>query len=249
MSATQDFRRGLALAGRGVGHALGDGRALRSCWPLALAGAGITLLLQAAGVVLVLRYVRSDDAAGWLAAAWVLARVVLVIAALGGGALLGLLLTALLLPLLAERILLTSLRSLDPERAARLSALTGLPLEAQVVNAVRRLVAFVAFALLGLALSFVPLLGLVLGPATEALVGARFLSWELLEPWMTLTGRSHERQRALLARTRALLMGFALPFVPLLAIPLVGPFAFAIAQAAAALLLHEESSHFSDQAD
>jgi uncharacterized protein involved in cysteine biosynthesis len=130
-----------------------------------------------------------------------------------------------------------SLAAIDPARARSLEGEAGLPFKEAAGIAVRRLLRLVGFTLLALLLSLVPVLGWLLGPALGLSNAARFLAWELLEPWLTKRGMRYVEQRAFLRAHRATLLGFALPALGLLAIPLAGPFLFALLQAAAAHLV------------
>jgi len=235
--------RGMRLGVRGVAHALHRGRVLQTCWPLFLTSLLLTVVLQAGGVALALRLTRGDDTLAWWAAAVMLAlRVFGVIAALGAGAILGLMLTALFVPLMAERIFMTSYRALDAPAATALATLPGFPLRTEITYGLRRLAGFLPRIVGAFLLTFIPLLGLIAGPATEAYVAARFLAWELLEPWLSRRSVDWDGQVALMREKRWLLIGFALPFAPALAIPLLGPFMFTLAQAAMPLLVAEELS-------
>lgn len=241
MSLAGDLLHGARLAFEGTVHAFRRGRVLTTCWPLFLTSLVLTLALQAAGVWAALRLTRGDDAHAWWAVAGMVAlRFLGILAALALGAVLGLLLTALFVPLMAERIFLTSYRALDAPEAETLAGAPGLPLREEMVQALRRIARFLPRFLGALALSFVPILGLVAGPVAQAYVAARFLGWELLEPWFSRRSASWAEQITLLRQHRRVLLGFALPFVPALAIPLVGPFLFTVAQAAVVVLVREE---------
>lgn len=239
-SGLSDILRGARFAFQGATHAFRRGRVLQTCWPLFLTSLVLTLLLQGGLILLVLRFTRGDDVRAWWAVAgMVVLRFLGIVASLIAGALLGLLLTTLFVPLLTERIFYTSWRALDAARADELLAAEGLSLRQEIGFGLRRLGRLLPRIIGAFLLSFVPLLGLLLGPAAEAFVAARFLSWELLEPWMSRRAMSWDEQIALLQRERWLLVGFALPFVPSLAIPLVGPFLFTVAQAAMPVLVRE----------
>ena len=240
-SGRSEILRGARLAIRGSSHALLRGRVLQTCWPLFLTSLALTLLLQAGGIALALRLTRGDDARAWWAAAGMVAlRFLGVLAALGLGAVLGLMLTALVVPLMGERIFLTSYRALDAPATEALEALKGLTLREEVGFGLRRLARFLPRIAGAFLLSFIPLLGLLAGPAAEAYVASRFLSWELLEPWLSRRAVPWDAQLALLREKRWVLVGFALPFLPALAIPLLGPFLFTVAQAAIVVLVREE---------
>jgi uncharacterized protein involved in cysteine biosynthesis len=240
-SRTRSLLRGVRLGGRGLRHALLSGAVLRTCWPLAVIGLALGLLLQILAAWGVLSLTRvPEDAAAWLVvSAWIV-RVVGLVAGIVVASIAAILGTGLIVPLLGDRILLAALRPLDPGRAARLEASVGLGAGGQVIASLRRLLGFVAWSLLAFAVSFIPFAGVVLGPSLEAAIAARFLGWELLEPAFSRLGMSAASQRAFLASHRWELLGFALPFVPGLAVPLLGPALFALAQGAAAVLMHEE---------
>ncbi len=239
--ALASILRGAALAVRGTGHAISRGSVLTTCWPLYLVTVAVTLIVQGLLVWQALRLTESGaDAGAWAAVGLALLRVLAVLAALGGGAVLGLLIAALAVPLFAERIFLTSLRALAAERAVALERAPGLPIKVEVAHGLRRIGRFIPRFLGAVTLTLVPLIGPLLGPAAQVYVASRFLGWELLEPLLASEGMSYADQIARLARHRWLLVGFALPFIPVLAVPLAGPFFFTVAQAAIALLVHEE---------
>lgn len=236
-----DILRGARLAFRGTLHAFRRGRVLRTCWPLYLTSLALTLLAQGGLVALVLRFTRGDDAHAWWAVAGMVAlRFLGILASLVAGAIIGTLLTAIFVPLLTERIFYESWRGLDAARADALASAEGLTLKQEIVHGIRRLARFLPRLAGAFLLSFVPLLGLALGPAAQAYVSARFLSWELLEPWFSRRAAGWDEQVDLLKQKRWILIGFGLPFIPALAIPLLGPFLFTVAQAAAPVLVREE---------
>jgi len=145
----------------------------------------------------------------------------------------------LLVPLLAERIFFAGLRELAPERAAELARLPGLTLPQSVGISLRRLGRYVVLTVAILAFSWIPLIGTVGGPLLQLLHTARALGGELVDPYLSRLGLLWPEQRAIIVRHRAPLIGFALPWVPTLAIPFVGPLVFAVAQAAVASLVVE----------
>jgi len=233
--------RGARLGLRGLRHALLSGAVLRTCWPLALIGLGLGLLLQVLAAGAVLHFTRAPDhASAWVVAASWIARVVGLAAGILVAAVAAILGTGLIVPLLGERILVAALRPLDPARAQLLDAAAGLPVGTQILASLRRLLRFIAWSMLALLASFIPIVGAVVGPTLEVFVAARFLGWELLEPAFSKIEMSFKAQRSYLAGHRWLLIGFALPFVPGMAVPLLGPALFALAQAGTAVLLHEE---------
>ena len=88
-------------------------------------------------------------------------------------------------------------------------------------------------------LALVPVLGVLLGPLAQLWFGSRMLSWELLDPYFERRGLDHANQRATMRAHRATMFGFGAPWTLLLAIPILGPLGFGLAQAGAALLVAE----------
>ncbi len=153
--------------------------------------------------------------------------------------LLALFVVNIVFPFLGERVFMAGLRVVDPARADELMAAEGLGFSTSVLGSVRRLVYFVGVTLLVFALTLVPLLGALLGPIAQLWFTARMLSWELLDPYFERRGLVYADQRALLKQVRGTMFGFGVPYTLLLALPIVGPLGFGLAQAAASLLVSE----------
>jgi len=153
--------------------------------------------------------------------------------------LLALFVVNIVFPFLGERVFMAGLRVVDPARADELMAAEGLGFSTSVLGSVRRLVYFVGVTLLVFALTLVPLLGALLGPMAQLWFTARMLSWELLDPYFERRGLVYADQRALLKQVRGTMFGFGVPYTLLLALPIVGPLGFGLAQAAASLLVSE----------
>lgn len=153
--------------------------------------------------------------------------------------LLALFVVNIVFPFLGERVFMAGLRVVDPARADELMAAEGLGFSTSVLGSVRRLLYFVGVTLLVFALTLVPLLGAVLGPIAQLWFTARMLSWELLDPYFERRGLVYGEQRAVLKQQRGTMFGFGVPYTLLLALPIVGPLGFGLAQAAAALLVSE----------
>ena len=94
------------------------------------------------------------------------------------------------------------------------------------------LLTFIAFGV-----SLIPIVGIVAAPAIQLFGTARALSWELLDPWFDLNRMPYAEQKAFVADHKGLFLGFGLPYSLLMAIPIVGPMTFGIAQSGAALLV------------
>jgi uncharacterized protein involved in cysteine biosynthesis len=89
------------------------------------------------------------------------------------------------------------------------------------------------------ALSFVPLVGAVVAPLLQTWITARALSWELLEPYFDKLALDRRGQARVLDEHRTITVGFAVPFVFVMAVPILGPLVYGLAQGAAALLVAE----------
>ena len=143
----------------------------------------------------------------------------------------------LALPMLGERIFLAALDGAAPGLAADLRSRPGRPLLASMAASARRLLRFVALTALAAAVGLVPVAGGLAGPALAAYAGAHLLTRELLDPYFDRAGLDEATSRQILRRTRHALLGFGLPYSLAMAVPLVGPLLFGLAQAAAAALV------------
>ena len=231
---------GVALALRGLRLATRSREVRRVYFHLALTLVVTTLALMAGLGWAIWAWIPSpEDPAGWLRALlWTLK--------LGGTALammaaplVALFMVNMALPFLGERVFMAGLRQVDPARAAELEAAGGVGLGRSVTSSARRLLYFLGVTALTLALTLVPVLGVVLGPAAQLWFTSRMLSWELLDPYLDRRGVDYAGQRALMKRHRAAMFGFGAPWTLLFALPVVGPLGFGLAQAAAPLLVTE----------
>ncbi|MEZ4451328.1 MAG: EI24 domain-containing protein [Nannocystaceae bacterium] len=144
-----------------------------------------------------------------------------------------------LVPVLAERTFLAALGVLRPARARALAEAEGLSFSAGVGLTLRRLVHFLGVTILCFAVTFIPLVGAILGPLLQLAATARALTWELLDPYFDRRRMSYAEQRALLRARRGAIIGFGAPLSFVLGIPLVGPLFFGLAQAGVAMLVAE----------
>ncbi|NJK32509.1 MAG: EI24 domain-containing protein, partial [Deltaproteobacteria bacterium] len=92
------------------------------------------------------------------------------------------------------------------------------------------------FLLLGL----VPVVGSIAGAIGQTWLTARTVGWELVDPYFDRLGMGWSEQREFVREHRRSLLGFGLPLSLILAIPLVGPLLFGLAQAAAAVYVVRE---------
>lgn len=144
-----------------------------------------------------------------------------------------------LFPLLGERVFLAGVRAVDPARADALAALEGLPLRASIPQNLIRMMLFIGLSAVSFAVSLVPVVGAIAGPVLQTYFTARALAWELLDPYFEKLETRFDAQHVYVKRHRASLVGFALPFSFVMAIPLLGPLVFGVAQAAMGTLVIE----------
>lgn len=229
---------GVSLALRGLRLALASSAVRRLYLRLALA-LTVTAALLVAGLGYVIWAVIPAPTSAWLAVlAWSL-RVVATAVTLLVAPLLALFLVNIVLPFLGEDVFLAGLRAVDPARADELAAARGTALATAVGSSVRRLLYFVGVSVAIFGVALVPVFGVVLGPLAQLWFTARMLSWELLDPYFERRGIDYGGQRAAMKAHRATMFGFGAPWAMLLAIPVVGPLGFGLAQAGAALLVRE----------
>lgn len=197
-------------------------------------------VLDVLGIWTVLHLIPIGDGASWweVVLLWV-GRVIGIGVVLLAAPLVGLALVNLAFPFLGERVFLAAMRVVSPVRAEQLAAQPGLPLSTALGVAALRLLWFVALSVGAFLVSFVPVAGQVLGPVLQGYLGARGLAWELLDPYLDKLGLGFSEQRAFVAAHRPALVGFGLPLTFLMAIPLLGPLLFGLAQGAAAQLVVE----------
>jgi uncharacterized protein involved in cysteine biosynthesis len=238
MSAGSGIVVGFSTAMRGLKLATASKDVRATYVQLVLVLLAVSTVLDVAGIWAVWHWTGSDPGDAW----WqVLAMVLLRIAGIGivllAAPVLALRVVDLVFPLLGERVFLAALRLVAPARAEQLAAAPGLPLSTSIANSIVRTLSFFAQSVGVFALSFVPVAGAVIGPLLQAYLTARALSWELLEPYFDKLALDRKGQARVLDEHRTVTIGFALPFVFVMAIPIVGPLVYGLAQGAAALLV------------
>lgn len=231
MKATSELVLGLRSASEGVRAAWHSAEVRRTYAALALALLAITTVLDVAGIWTVVAWTRIDDGTWWEVAVMVLLRLAGIAMVLLAAPVIAMFLVQALFPFLGERVFLAGLRVIAPERAAALAAAAGRPFLTTFVDALVRLALFLVLTLALFLLSLVPVVGSVLGPVLQTWRSAIALAWELLDPYFDKRGLDRDAQRELLRRHQSRLLGFALPFTFVMAIPLVGPLIFGLAQA------------------
>lgn len=234
------FAAGLSAVWSGLGLAVRSAQVRRTYVQLVAVLFLAAALLDAAGIWAVLHYTPIDDGTSWWATVglWV-ARIVGIVAVLLVAPLVALSLVNLVFPLLGERVFIAALRVVSPARAEQLDALPGTPAATAVVVALLRLLLFFGMSLVAFVVSLVPVVGQVAGPVFQGYLSARGLAWELLDPYLDKLQLGFGEQRAFVAAHRPALVGFGLPLTVLMAIPVVGPLMFGLAQGAAAQLVVE----------
>lgn len=240
-AAPSSLSRGLQLAARGLRIALASPEVRRAYVHLAavLVALAVALTVLLGGLLWWMVPVDGDMSwTTWLGR-WAL-RVGGSLLALMAAPMLALFVVNLGLPVLADRVFMAGMRAAAPELAARLDRPTGLGFVASSVGNLRRGLRFLGVTIALGALALVPFVGPVLGPPLQLWYAARTLTWELLDPYFERAGHDYPRQRGIVAARRATLAGFGLPWAALMALPLLGPLLFGLAQAAVAALVMEE---------
>ena len=230
---------GVSAARRGAASAWASAAVRRVYVQLVLALVAVATVLDALGIWAVVAWTRGGEESVWWTIALVLLRIAGICIVLLVAPIVALFVINALFPFLGQRVFFAGLRQLAPARADELEARPGLPFATSLVNTLVRLVLFLVTSAALFVLSFVPVLGSVAGPALQAWRTAIALGWELLDPYFDKLACTRQEQHAILSRHQAPLLGFALPFVVVMAVPIAGPLVFGLAQAAIATLVVE----------
>jgi CysZ protein len=232
------FAAGFGAAVRGLSTAAGNPEVRKTYRQLVLAIFVLCAGLEVGGVWGVWEWTRAGADTGWLAVTGlILLRIAGVAMVLLASPVLAVFAANLLFPALSERVFLAGLRQVAPRRAAELAEQPGLPTSSALTGSLRRLMAYVAASLGVLAWSLVPVVGALTAPWLQGYFTARMLGWELLDPYLDRLGLDHGAQRQFVGENRLALVGFALPCAFIMAVPVVGPLLFGLAQAAAGTLV------------
>ncbi|MEM6991968.1 MAG: EI24 domain-containing protein [Myxococcota bacterium] len=232
------FSEGMGAAFRGLGGALSDVEVrTASIRMVGVLFVAITAL-SVAGIWGVTSLTPIDgDAAWWVIGLYWALRVAGIVLVLFISPIVALTGVNLVFPLLAERLFYSALATVNPARAAELSARPGLPIAQGVADALHRLALFFGLSVLAFLLSLVPVLGSIGGPVVQAYLTSRSIGWEMLDPYFDKLEWRFDDQQRFVARHRSALVGFGLPISLLMMIPIVGPLIFGLAQASAAVLV------------
>jgi uncharacterized protein involved in cysteine biosynthesis len=231
---------GISAARRGAAAAWASASVRRVYVQLVLVLVLVATVLDALGIWAVVEWTRGGgDESVWWTIALVLLRIAGICIVLLVAPIVALFLINGLFPFLGQRVFFAGLRQIAPARADELEARAGLPFATSLLNTLVRLVLFLVTSAALFVLSFVPVLGSIAGPVLQAWRTAIALGWELLDPYFDKLASTRQEQHAILARHQAPLLGFALPFVIVMAVPIAGPLVFGLAQAAIATLVVE----------
>ncbi len=182
----------------------------------------------------------ADDAALWLVVVLWAARVIGTVATLLIGPLLAIFIVNIAFPMFNKGVFLAGLRVIDPARAAALEAKPGMPLGVSIAIPLWRLVKFVVLSTGLLLLGLVPVIGSIAAAILQTWLTAKTVATELMDPYFDCLDIRYAEQKQFISRMRKPLVGFGLPVSLLLAIPIVGPLTFGLAQAAAAVFVARE---------
>ena len=237
---TRPFVAGASAAWRGLQTATRAPEVKRTYLQMVLVLFALAVALDVAGIWGVLQWTAGDGSEGWWAnVGRLLLRIAGIALVLLIAPVVSMFLVNILFPLFGERVFFASMRTLSPERASDLEQRDGLPIIASIGHSVVRLLLFLGLSLLTFAISLIPVAGAIIAPILQIYFGARAIAWEMLDPYFDKLQMKFDDQHAFAKRNRAALLGFGLPYGFVMAVPLVGPFVFGLAQAAAAFLIVE----------
>jgi CysZ protein len=234
------YSRGARAAGDGIKLALRSKDVGRAYLRAALVIFALTVVIDTATIFGLFHFTTpAEDAAMWLVVVLWLARVIGTIGLLLIGPLLAIFTVNTAFPVFNKELFLAGLRVVDPARAAALEAKPGMPIAPAVGIALRRMIKFVVLSVMLFMLGLVPVIGL--GAALLQLwLTTRTVAWELMDPYFDCLDIRYAEQKQFVQRLQKPLLGFGFPISLLLAVPIVGPLCFGLAQAAAATFVARE---------
>lgn len=231
------FVSGASAAFRGLQVATRTPQVRRTYIQLALALLGVSVVLDILGIWAIVRWTGGGGDTWWAALALILLRIAGIAIVLLAAPVIALFVINIAFPFLSERVFLAGLRTAAPARADELSRSDGLPLTTGMLDNLLRMLLFIGLSVATFAISLVPLVGPLAGPALQTYFAARALGWEMLDPYFDKLRLRFDEQHRFVRRHRVPIVGFGLPFSLLMAIPLFGPVLFGMAQAAAGVLI------------
>jgi uncharacterized protein involved in cysteine biosynthesis len=169
----------------------------------------------------------------------VLAIVIATVLALVLAPVTGLFVVGAAFPLLGERLFYAGLRHMHPARADLLKPAPSDGLVRSLALGGRRFARVLAYQVLGFCVSFIPGVGIVLGPLISIGGSGWIVGWEMLDPYLSRLSLPIHQQRAVAKAYRRHLIGFGAPAVAIMSVPLLGPLFFPLIQVAAARLVEQ----------
>lgn len=235
------FARGARAALDGLKTAFSDKGVQKAYFRVALGLFALTLVIDVGALWTLFAFtpVAEVSSTVMLALYWA-ARILGSLAILLVGPMIAMFVINIVFPFFNQEVFLAGMRAVDPERADRLAALEGMPMRASAWGATRRFFKYLALSLGLLLLGLVPVVGSIAAAVLGVWLAARTVGWELLDPYFECIDMRHAEQREFVRTHRDTLVGFGLPLSLLLAIPLLGPALFGMAQAAAGTYIIRE---------
>lgn len=258
------FPVGLSLTLRGVGQSFSSKSVRWAYARLVLAVLCLSILLESAGVWAIFEWVdfgadpvdttaagrapgeQLDGALAWVstlavdAGAW-LVRVLAILALTLVVPVVAITIVNLIFPLFNDRLFMAAMAEAAPERAAELAQSPGPTFLRSMALTLRRLGRFIGVSCIILVIGLMPLVGPPVALALQSWYSCRMLIWELLDPYFERRQLEWADQREHLIRNRGPGFGFGLPFTWMMAIPIIGPMGFGVAQASVVhLVLYAE---------
>lgn len=248
-SPTRPFVRGMRAAVDGMKLAFRNKEVRRAYFKVALGLFALTVVIEGGAMwALWANTVPAADVSTLVLVALWAARILGSIVVLLAGPLIAVLIVNVVFPFFNEGLFMAALRAVDGERAEIVAAGPGMPALSSAGGAAWRLAKFLGLSLVFLLVGLIPVIGGLIAAVGETWLAARTVAWELLDPWFDRLDIRYAEQRRIVAEHREALLGFGLPLSLMLAIPLVGPLLFGLAQTAAAtFVVREIPAHVREQ--
>jgi CysZ protein len=235
------YVRGFRTALEGMKMALRSKEVGRAYLRVAAVIFGLTVVIDIGAIWTLLHFTTpAADAATWMIVALWVARVIGTLAALLVGPLLAIFVVNIAFPVFNKGVFLAGMQLVDPERAAALEAKPGMPLAPTIGIPIWRLIKFVGLSMGLFVLGLIPVIGSLVATALQLWLTARTIAWELMDPYFDCLDIRYAEQREFVARLQKPLLGFGVPVALLMAIPIVGPLCFGLAQASAGVFVARE---------
>jgi len=235
-----ELTQGLLAAGRGLRVAASLHQVRRAYVWLVIVFTVLTVVFDGFGFWFVARTVVANADASWgLELLFRLLRFASFLAVLLVAPLLAWIASKVAFSFVAEQVFLAGFRAVDPKRATELAARTGAPFWTVLARLGLRALFFAGVSIVWFGMALIPIVGPLLLPVLQVYWTARALSWELLDPYFEKLNYGFSEQRRFVNRHRWRLVGFGLPWLAIMSIPLLGPLLVGFAQASVGVLLAE----------